>query len=64
MKDEAADFGSHFSFIGGDGKRAVLTQLAGEVDGVKGVFEYVVDQSGNLRHQFFRPDGIVNGKLP
>ncbi len=63
MREAAAKNGSQFSRIGGDGKPFTLTQLAGEVDGKKGVFEYVVDQAGNLTHQFFREGKTVDGKI-
>lgn len=46
-------------FIGGDGKTYVKLKTKGEVNGKKGVFEYILDSAGRVTHQLF----VVGGKL-
>jgi hypothetical protein len=60
-RQEAAESGSHFQVVGGDGVTRNLTQLSGELNGTAGRFEYIVDQAGNLTHQRFVPGGSING---
>lgn len=38
-----------------------LTQVLGEMNGVSGRFEWIVDGSGNLTHQMFVPGGRITG---
>ena len=61
MREEASQIGTHFPITGGDGVRRTLTQLPGELNGVKGRFEYITDPIGNLTHQRFVPGGGING---
>jgi hypothetical protein len=53
-----------FTIAGGDGVTRGLYQLPGEVNGKQGVFEWIVDNSGNdpvITHQRFIPGGRVTG---
>ncbi|EDM79665.1 hypothetical protein PPSIR1_16425 [Plesiocystis pacifica SIR-1] len=52
--------GQHFTIRGGDGVTRNLTQVIGEVDGVEGVFEFIVGPKG-LTHQRFIPGGKITG---
>jgi hypothetical protein len=60
-RQEAAEAGTHFQIVGGDGVTRNLTQLSGDLNGVAGRFEYIVDSGGNLTHQRFVPGGSING---
>jgi hypothetical protein len=60
-RGEAARFGTHFRIRGNDGVTRTLTQVAGEVNGTAGRFEYIVDPAGKLTHQLFVPGGRING---
>jgi hypothetical protein len=48
-----------FKIVGGDGVERTLIQLPGEVNGVAGRFEYIVDQAGNLTHEMFVEGGCI-----
>ncbi len=61
VRDEAATSGTHFSIVGGDGVTRTLTQIPGELNGISGRFEYIVDDVGQLSHQRFVPGGTING---
>ncbi|XHX77654.1 MAG: DUF4157 domain-containing protein [Stenomitos frigidus ULC029] len=61
VTDTVAEEGKHFSIKGGDGKTKNLTQLEGNMNGQDGVFEYIVDEKGDLTHQRFIPKGRPNG---
>jgi hypothetical protein len=61
VRGEAARSGTHFRIRGNDGVTRTLTQVAGEVNGTAGRFEYIVDQAGKLTHQLFVPGGRING---
>jgi hypothetical protein len=56
-----AENGRMFSTRGADGKWRNLTQMPGNVNGADGIFEYIVDEKGQLVHQEFRPDKAVTG---
>jgi len=60
MSGDAAKYGTHYSHKSGDGTQGVLTQLKGEIDGVQGVFEYLV-KGDELVHQLFKPGRNVDG---
>jgi RHS repeat-associated protein len=60
-RNEAGRVGTHFRVRGGDGVTRTLTQVAGEVNGTAGRFEYIVDRAGKLTHQLFVPGGRING---
>jgi YD repeat-containing protein len=61
MRETAADLGSHFSVANGDGTMVTLTQLADVINGVKGTWNYVVDQAGSLTHARWAPNTAVDG---
>jgi len=61
VRKEAAKNGTHTLIQGNDGTYVTLTQIEGSLNGVAGRFEYIVDSSGNLTHQFFVKGGKVNG---
>jgi hypothetical protein len=50
-----------FPFLQGDGKWKNLTQVEGNLNGKKGIYEYIVDSKGNLTHQFFIYRGRITG---
>jgi len=52
--------GQHFTIQGGDGVFRNLTQVPGQVNSQKGVFEFIVGPEG-LTHQRFIPDGQITG---
>jgi RHS repeat-associated protein len=53
MRDVAAQSGKVTEFVGGDGLTYTKVEVQGSIDGIKGTFKYIVDQAGNLTHQFF-----------
>ncbi|AXH00907.1 hypothetical protein DVJ83_17505 (plasmid) [Deinococcus wulumuqiensis] len=53
--------GRVFTIVGNDGVKRNLTQVAGEMNGKKGVFEWIVDPSGTLTHQRFIAGGKITG---
>jgi len=55
--------GRHFTIKGNDGVERNLTQVLGEVNGVKGVFEFIVDPNPakGLTHQRFIEGGVITG---
>jgi hypothetical protein len=53
--------GRHFSYVGGDKTVVNLTQVEGEFNGYKGIFEWIVDKDGNLTHQVFIKNGEITG---
>jgi hypothetical protein len=61
MREEAAVNGTNFAIEGGDGAIRTLTQLPGELNGVAGRYEYLVDGFNNLTHQRFIRGGSING---
>ena len=60
MRDVAARSGTHYSIQSGN-DRAILTQVAGELNGMPGRFEYIVNRAGQLTHQLFVRGGSING---
>ena len=57
---DAAENGARFRLVGGDDRVRTLFQLKGDLNGVPGRYEYIVDQ-GQLTHQRFVPHGSLNG---
>ena len=53
--------GNVFKFTGGDGVQRTLLQTKGELDGAKGIFEYIIDRSNKITHQRFIKGGVING---
>jgi hypothetical protein len=50
-----------FNITGRDGNPYTLYQRSAEVNGKKGIFEYIVNNKGEITHQLFKRNGIVNG---
>jgi RHS repeat-associated protein len=59
--DDIAEHGSVFRIVGADDVQRTLIQMPGEVNGITGRFEWIVDASGNLTHQWFVKGGSING---
>ena len=59
-KEQLAD-GRTYSFTGGDNKSYTLLQTKGQLDGVNGIFEYIINDAGQVTHQRFIKDGIYTG---
>jgi len=62
MREEAASSGQSFDIVGKDGVTRTLWQVGGDLNGVAGRYEYIVDANGNLTHQLFVPGGTINGQ--
>ena len=58
--DEIGTNGTVFEVTGGDGVTRMLVQMPGEVNGVPGRFEWIVD-GNNVSHQMFVRNGTING---
>ena len=41
--------------------RRILLQVNGKLNGKKGIFEYIIDEVGNVCHQRFKAGGVING---
>jgi hypothetical protein len=59
--DQIPEKGRLFTIRGGDGKSYNLTQMEGAVDGKSGIFEWLVNSTGELTHQRFIPAGKITG---
>ncbi len=55
------DDATRFDLVGGDGVRRDLYQLEGSLNGKPGVFEWIIDEGGEMTHRFFKEGGQVNG---
>lgn len=58
--DDVAQSGSVFELVGGDGVSRTLVQMPGEVNGVAGRFEWIMEGQ-DLTHQLFVRGGTING---
>ncbi|RMI32272.1 hypothetical protein EBN03_14910 [Nocardia stercoris] len=58
--DEIAEKGTVYEITGGDGVTRTLVQMPGEVNGVSGRFEWIVD-GDKVTHQMFVKNGTING---
>ena len=58
--DDVAQSGSVFELVGGDGVSRTLVQLPGEMNGVAGRFEWIIEGQ-DLTHQLFVRGGTING---
>jgi hypothetical protein len=58
---DTAGEGQHTTIVGGDQVPRNLTQVEGEMNGRSGIFEWIVDEKGNLTHQRFIPGGVRTG---
>jgi RHS repeat-associated protein len=59
--DAVARAGQSFELQGGDGVVRTLIQAPGEVSGNKGIFEYIINNAGQVTHQRFIEDGVITG---
>ena len=59
--DDIASNGSVFRTVDGDGVTRTLVQAPGELNGLAGRFEWIVDDAGSLTHQMFVKGGSING---
>ncbi|MDC4810890.1 DUF637 domain-containing protein, partial [Acinetobacter baumannii] len=53
--------GKFFKIKGGDGIERTLLQVEGGFNDKKGIFEYIVDNKGNITHQRFIANGRITG---
>jgi len=61
LSREQLEAGKLFAIRGGDGVQRQLLQTLGKVDGKDGVFEFIIDATGEITHQRFKIGGIING---
>lgn len=43
-------------------RKRILLQTQGTLNGKKGIFEYIIDEAGNVCHQLFKKGEVINGK--
>lgn len=58
--DDIAEHGTFFRSLSDDGVERTLVQMPGEVNGIPGRFEWILD-GADLTHQRFIPGGEING---
>ena len=59
--DTISDKGHVFSTVGRDGVERILIQVKGELDGMAGRFEWILNEAGNVTHNLFVKGGAING---
>ncbi|MFW0786625.1 hypothetical protein AAFP35_19190 [Gordonia sp. CPCC 206044] len=59
--DEIGTKGKVFDITGNDGVERTLVQTPGELNGVPGRFEWIIEPNGRVSHQFFVRGGSING---
>lgn len=64
IADNYASYAHRFSLTGNDGKTRMLLQLKGSLNGVPGIFEWIVDPNPDLgvTHRRFIGGGKITGK--
>lgn len=62
VPQDQLEAGQVFPIKGYDNVQKTLLQTVGEMDGLKGIFEYIMHPSGSVTHQRFIENGIVNGE--
>ncbi|WP_157454424.1 LXG domain-containing protein [Carnobacterium maltaromaticum] len=60
--DNYSLFSKEFPLIGNDGVARRFFQITGSYNGKKGVFEWIIEPSGNMSHRRFIENGIITGK--
>ena len=58
--EDIAETGTVFRIRGGDGVQRTLIQAPGNVNGIPGRFEWIVE-GDTLTHQMFVKNGTING---
>ncbi|MCH5517375.1 hypothetical protein QPL90_25435, partial [Pseudomonas syringae pv. syringae] len=53
--------GTVFTLTGNDGVERTLLQASGGLNGKSGIYEYILDPTGNVTHQRFIENGLING---
>ena len=59
-KEQLAN-GRTYSFTGGDNKSYTLLQTKGQFDGEDGIYEYIINDVGEVTHQIFIKGGTYTG---
>lgn len=58
LSKEQLASGRTYGFIGSDNESYTLLQTKAQLDGVDGIFEYVINDLGQVTHQRFVKGGI------
>ncbi len=61
LSKEQLASGRTYSYRGGDGRIYKLLQTEGQLNGVDGIYEYIIDDMGQVTHQRFIQGGIYTG---
>lgn len=61
IPEEQLASGQTFPHTSGDGSQGTLLQTNGGMNGKTGIFEYLMNQAGEIVHQRFIPGGEING---
>lgn len=61
LTEEQLAKGRVTSFTGGDGKSYSVLQSQGKLNGLDGIYEYVLDSTGKITHQRFIDGGKITG---
>ena len=63
ISEEQLAQGRTFTFTNGDGRKMTMLQTEGELNGVAGIYEYILNPQGQVEHQLFKSGaGIIGPK--